>query len=110
MELNKTGFKISIKDKRLCFKDPESGKEIASLLCVKYDRKRMSYIYSFQGVREIYKSELFHGEVRSVDWSVEKLLNPKRSTELKPNDIAALMHNSMAYELSGPTFSFKSNE
>ncbi|WP_198521091.1 recombinase family protein [Pseudoalteromonas spongiae] len=110
LELNKTGFKIGLKDKKLSFKDPDTGREIASLLYVEYNRKRMSYVYKFQGIVEFYNAELFRGEVRSKDWSVEKLLHPRRKSELQPNDIAAMMHNLKIHEQSGTFFSFKVNE
>lgn len=110
LELNKTGFKIGLKDKKLSFKDPDTGREIASLLYVEYNRKRMSYVYKFWGSAKFYNTELFSGEVRSKDWTVEKLLHPRREKELQPNDIASMMHNLKINEQSGTAFKLKSSE
>ncbi|MGY8897601.1 MAG: recombinase zinc beta ribbon domain-containing protein [Paraglaciecola sp.] len=110
LELNKTGFKMYLKDKKLSFHDPDSKREISSLHYVKYDRSRLSYAYTFQGVKDFYKTELFSSEVRTKDWTVEKLLNPKRQGSLQPNDIAGIMHNLIVHEQSGTSFKFKPNE
>ena len=110
LELNKTGFKIRLKDKKLSFIDPDSGRKIASLLYVKYDRKRLSYSYTFEGIAEFYNAKQSQGEVRSEDWTIEKLLNPKRIGDLKAKDIAAIMRSMKINEQSGTSFSFKLSE
>ncbi|BDF93695.1 recombinase family protein [Pseudoalteromonas sp. KAN5] len=110
LELNRIGFKICLKDKILSFKDPDSDTELASLHYVKYDRKRLSYAYTFQGSKKFYSAEQSSGEVRSQDWTVEKLLHPRRNKELQPSDIAAMMHNLKINEQSGTNFTFKVNE
>ncbi|MBU2979735.1 recombinase family protein [Alteromonas sp. C1M14] len=110
LELNKTGLKIHLKDKKLSFYDPDNKREIASLRYVKYNRSRLSYEYTFQGVKEYYKTELHSSEVRTKDWTLDKLLNPRRERTMTPNDLAALMHNLKIHEQSGTSFKLKSNE
>lgn len=110
LELNKTGFKILLKDRILTFYSPDSKKVIASLHYVSYDRNRMSYIYSFKGVRDLYNVELFNGEVRTKDWTVEKLLNPREERELVPTDFAAMIHSMKIQADSGTSFIFNSDE
>tara|TARA_Y100001001_G_scaffold163777_1_gene193779 strand:- start:5174 stop:6859 length:1686 start_codon:yes stop_codon:yes gene_type:complete len=110
LELNKTGFKIVLKDKKLIFNEPNTKKELASLQYIKYDRKKKSYLYTFSGSREYFKSALFSGEIRSKDWSLEKLLSPRQRSSLTPKDIAALMHDLEINELSGTSLIFEENE
>ncbi|MAD14484.1 MAG: hypothetical protein CL579_00135 [Alteromonadaceae bacterium] len=110
LELNKTGFKISLKDKKLSFQDPDSKRIIASLHYVKYERSRFSYAYTFQGVKDFYRAETFNHEVRTKDWTIEKLLNPKRQQKLQPSDIAGIMHNLIIDEQSGTSFKLNQKE
>lgn len=104
LELNKTGLKIFLKDRKLYFKDPETNNVIASLHYVKYDRSRLSYAYTFEGVTEFYAAEHFCGEVRTKDWTIEKLLNPRSNQSLTANDFASLFHNMKISEKSGTSF------
>lgn len=107
LELNKTGLKIYLKDKTLSFIDPDSKKEIASLQYVKYDRSRLSYVYIFQGIKVFYNVETFNGEVRSKDWTVEKLLNHRGKRLLNHNDLAEAMQNIIIQQQSGTSFNLE---
>lgn len=110
LELNKTGLKIHIKDKKLFFYDPDTNEIIASLHYVSYDRSRFAYVYSFHGTKKYYNSETYIGEVRSQDWDADKLLHPRRATPPTSGDIAHLFHNLELSEKSGTFFTLLSDE
>ena len=110
LELNKTGLKIHIKDKKLFFYDPDTNEIIASLHYVSYDRSRFAYVYSFHGTKKYYSSETYIGEVRSQDWDADKLLHPRRATPPTSGDIAHLFHNLELSEKSGTFFTLLSDE
>ena len=110
LELNKTGLKIHLKDKQLFFYDPDTREAIASLRYMKYDRSRKEYVYSFSGVRKYYSSESYIGAVRSKDWTIEKLLSPRRSGASNSRDMAALSHNLNIFDKSATFFTLNLDE
>jgi hypothetical protein len=106
LELNKAGFKIKLKDKTLSFSiDDEQGK-IASLTYIKYDRKKRAYIYKFNGYHPRYKKQSYSGEIRTDDWTVDRLLNPNQYESPDGNNFfATVMHELMIHDESGAPFS-----
>lgn len=110
LELNKTGLKIHLKDKKLFFYDPDTNEVIASLHYVSYDRSRFAYVYSFDGTKKYYSSETYIGEVRSQDWDTDKLLHPRRAIPPTSGDIAHLFHNLKQSDKSRTSFTLLSDE
>ncbi|MEH6713336.1 MAG: recombinase family protein, partial [Paraglaciecola polaris] len=91
LELNKLGFKISLKNHELSF-GLDGSDTVATLKYLKYDRKRQAYLYKFWGHENFFKDCEHNGEVRTVDWSIERLLNPRTSFDLSPGRIASMFH------------------
>ncbi|WP_052183978.1 recombinase family protein [Shewanella sp. ZOR0012] len=107
LELNKTGCKILLKDRVLTFSNPDTNEDMASLHYILYDRSRLSYIYTFNGKRDYYNAEIFNGEVRSEDWTIDKLLNPRSNNKMGPIDLAAMVHSLNIEKDSGTSFKFE---
>ncbi len=107
LELNKTGCKILLKDRVLTFNNPDTNEEMASLHYILYDRSRLSYIYAFNGKRDFYNAEIFNGEVRSKDWTIDKLLNPRSNNKMGPIDLAAMVHSLNIERNSGTSLKFE---
>lgn len=96
LELNKLGFKIYLKNKELSFSLNDNEK-IAILRYIKYDRKRNSYKIKFIGDENYFKNGEYSDEIRSMDWSIERLLKPRTSVDNSPQSIATFFHESFSF-------------
>ncbi len=110
LELNKTGMKIFLKDKKLSFHDPDTKEFISSLHYINYNRTRLEYTYSFAGAKKYYSSESYVGAVRTKDWTTEKLLLPRSPRELTPSEMAAVVHNLNSFDKSYTNFTLSNDE
>lgn len=109
LELNKLGLKIWLKDKELSF-GLVDGVKVAKLKYLKYDRKRRAYLYTFSGDKPLYKTSDFSSEVRTDDWSIERLLKPNNTSDFSPSRAAAIFNELKIYDESGPSFGLSYDE
>ena len=103
IELNKLGLKIILKEKVLSFSIEDSD-FLANLKYLKYDRKKKSYLYEFSTNSSLYNSDHIVGNVRTKDWSIQRLLHPKSDSLVAQGRIATLMGELDLYNSIGLSF------
>lgn len=106
IELNKLGLKIVLKNKELLFGLDETD-IVARLKYSHYDRKLRGYIYDFQGSSEFYANEYISGMVRTDDWTIDRLLNPRADLPLTPKKLASIVYEANLNEEAGLLFPIK---
>jgi DNA invertase Pin-like site-specific DNA recombinase len=106
IELNKLGLKIVLKNKELLFGLDETD-IVARLKYSHYDRKLRGYIYDFQGSSEFYANEYISGMVRTDDWTIDRLLNPRADLPLTPKKLASIVYEANLNEQAGLLFPIK---
>jgi|GEM_PF-1872648 len=108
LELNRLGLKIWIRHNELYF-SLEGDKKIGSLQYLKYDRKLLAYPYKFKGDSDFYKVVKHSGKVKSQDWSIERLLNPRKSFDSSPKQLARMFDEIYKYSNHIPIFGKESD-